>query len=150
MLIRSFFQEKLQLNHGKHKQLTPQVLFATLTHDDQIKFKPVHWHCLVKHETVLLPLKDDCHPGPAHIGKDHFLIGNVNEGEIIVIKTLDSFSFDAVQPIQVPFKKSVTNSVQTLIQQFFSDTDNEDPVGRRKPQDKIPYQTDLFSVHKFD
>ena len=148
MLIRSFFQEKLQLNHGKHKQLTPQVLFATLTHDDQIKFKPAH--CLVKHETALPSLKDGCHPGPAHIGKDRFLIGNDNEGEIIVIKTLDSFSFDAVQLIQVPFKKPIMNSVRTLIQQFSSDTDNEDPVGRREPQDKIPYQTDLFSVHKFD
>ena len=149
MLIRTFFQEKLQLNHGKHKQLAPQVLFATLTQDDQIKFKPVH--CLVKHETVLPSLKNDCHPGPAHIGKDQFLIGNDNEGEIIVIKTLDFFSFDAVQPIQVPFKKPITNSVQTLIvKQFFSDTDNEDPVGRTKPQDIIPYQTDLFSVQKFD
>ena len=105
-------------------------------------YKPVH--CLVKHETVLRSLKDDCHPGPAHIGKDQFLFGNDNEGEKIVIKTLDSFSFDAVQPIQVPIKKPITNSVQLLIKQFFSDTDSEDPVGRRKPQDKIPYQTDLF------
>ena len=38
MLSRSFIQEELQLNHVKHKQLPPQVLFATLTHDDQIKF----------------------------------------------------------------------------------------------------------------
>ena len=142
MLISSFIQEELQLNQVKHKQLTPQVLFATLTHDDQIKFKPVH--CLVKHETVLPSLEDDCHPGLAHFGKDQFLIGNDNEGENIVIKALDSFSFDAVQPIQVPFTKPITNSVQTLSKQFFSDTDNEDPVGRRKPQNKKPYQTDLF------
>ena len=42
MLIRSFIQEELQLNHVKQKQLPPRVLFATLTHDDQINFKPVH------------------------------------------------------------------------------------------------------------
>ena len=48
------FQEKLQLNNVKHKQLPPQVVFATLTHDDQTKLKPVH--CLVKHLTVLTSL----------------------------------------------------------------------------------------------
>ena len=83
MLIRSFFQEKLQLNHGKHKQLTPQVLFATLTHDDQIKFKPAH--CLVKHETALPSLKDDCHPGLAHIGNDQFSIRKDKEGEKMLV-----------------------------------------------------------------
>ena len=33
---------------------------------------------------------------------------------------------------------------------FFSDTDIEDPVGRRKPQDKIPYRFDLVLVHEVD
>ena len=33
---------------------------------------------------------------------------------------------------------------------FFPDTDIEDPVGRRKPQDKIPYRTVLVLVHKVD
>ena len=41
MLSCSFFQEELQLNQVKHKQLPPQVLFATVTHYDQIKLKPV-------------------------------------------------------------------------------------------------------------
>ena len=76
-------------------------------------------HCLVKHETVLPSLEDDCHPGLAHFGKDQLLIGNDNEGENIVIKSLDSFSFDAVQPIQVQFNKPIMKSVQTLIKQFF-------------------------------
>ena len=102
MLIRSFIQEELKLNHVKHKQLRPQFLLATLTHDDQIKLKTLN--CLVKHETVLPSLKDDCHSGLAHFGNDQFLIGFDNEGENNVIKTLDCFSFDAVQPIQVPFK----------------------------------------------
>ena len=60
-------------------------------------------HCLVKQETVLPSLKDDCHPGPAHFGNDQFPIGNDNEGENYVIEILDSFPFDAVQQIQVPF-----------------------------------------------
>ena len=33
---------------------------------------------------------------------------------------------------------------------FFSDTDIEDPVGRRKLQDKIPYRTDLVLVHEVE
>ena len=84
MLSRSFFQEELQLNHGKHKQLPPQVLFATLTHADQIKFKPVHY--LVKHETVIPSLKDDCHPGLAHFGNDQFPLREDEEGEEKVFK----------------------------------------------------------------
>ena len=83
MLSRSFIQEELQLNHGRHKQLPPQVLFATLTHADQIKFKPVH--CLFKHETVFPSLKDDCHPGLAHFGKDQFPIRKDKEGEEMLL-----------------------------------------------------------------
>ena len=148
ILIRSFIQEQLQLSHVKHKQLPPQVLLPTLTHDDQIKFKPVH--CLFKQETVLGSLKDDCHPGLAHFRFDQFPIGNDNEGEKNVIETLDPFSVDAVQPLQVPFKKPITRNAKTLIQQFFSGADNEDPVGRRKPQDNMPYRTDLVLIQKVD
>ena len=60
-----------------------------MTHDDQIKFKPVQ--CLFKHEIVFPSLKDDCHPGPAHFGNDQFPFGNHNQGEKKVIKSLDSF-----------------------------------------------------------
>ena len=148
MFSRSFFQEELQLNQEKHKQLPPQVLFATLTHDDQSKLKPVHY--LVKHETVLPSLEDDCNPGLAQFAKDQFLIGKNNEGEKNVIKSLDSFSIDAVQPIQVPFKKSIRKNAKTLVQQFLSDTSIEDPVGSRKPQDNSPFRTDLALVHEVD
>ena len=59
--------------------------------------------------------------------------------------------FGAVQPTQVPsVEKPITRNAKPLFQQFFSDTDDEDPVGRRKPQDNIPYRTDLVSVHKVD
>ena len=63
----------------KHKKLPPQVLFATLTHDDQIKLKPVN--CLVKYETVLPSLKDDCHPGVPHFGNNQIPIRKDREGE---------------------------------------------------------------------
>ena len=105
-------------------------------------------HCLFKQETVLRSLKDDCHPGLAHFRIDQFPIGNDNEGEKNVIETLEPFSVDAVQPIQAPFKKPIPRNAKTLIQQFFSGADNKDPVGRRKPQDNMPYRTDLALVHK--
>ena len=107
-------------------------------------------NCLVKHETVLPSLQDDCHLGLAHFGKDQFPIGNLIEGESNVIKTLDSFSIDAVQPIQVSFKKSIRKNAKTLVQQFLSDTYIEDPVGSRKPQDNNPFRTDLVLVHEVD
>ena len=102
MLSRSFFQKELQLNHVKHKQVPAQVLFATLTHDDQMKLKPVNY--LVKHETVHLSLKDDCYPGLAHFRNDQFPTRDDNEAKKNVVKTLDFFSFVAVHPVQVPLK----------------------------------------------
>ena len=57
---------------------------------------------------------------------------------------------DAVQPLQVPFKKPITRNAKTLIQQLFSGADKEDPVGRRKPQDNMAYRTDLVLFHKVD
>ena len=109
-----------------------------------MKLKPVHY--LLKHETVHLSLKDDCYPGLAHFGNDQFPFSNENEGEKNVIKTLDSFSFDGVHPIEVPFKKPITKNAKTLFQHFFSDSYIEDPVGSRKPGDIIPFRTDLVSV----
>ena len=79
MLGRSFFQEELQLNQVKHKQLPRQVHFATQTHDDQLKLKPVQY--LFKQEIVRPSQKDDCHLGLAHFGKDQFAFINDNEGE---------------------------------------------------------------------
>ena len=64
MLSPSFFLEQLQLIHVKQKQTPPQDLFAKLTHDDQIKLKPVQY--LGKRKTAFPSLKDDCHPYLAH------------------------------------------------------------------------------------
>ena len=78
MLSRSFFEEELQLNRVKHKQVLPQVLFETLTRDDEIKLKPVH--CFFENETVLPSLKNDCLPGLADFRNDPFPNRNDNEG----------------------------------------------------------------------
>ena len=101
-IISRSFEEELQLNYVKHKQIPPQILFATLTHDDQMKLKPVH--CFFENETVLPSLKTDCHPGLAHFRNDQFPTRDHNEAEKNVIKTLDFFSFVAVHPVQVPLK----------------------------------------------
>ena len=117
MLGRSFFLEQPQLIDVKQKQLPPRVLFAKLTHDDQIKLKPLQY--LVKRETALPLLKDNCHPCLAHFGNHQFTIRKDKEVEKNVVKTLESFLFDAVQPIQVPVIKPITKNARTLIQQFF-------------------------------
>ena len=57
--------------------------------------------------------------------------------------------FGAVQPIKVPsVEKPITRNAKPLFQHFFSDTDDEDLVGRRKPQDNIPHRTDLVDFRK--
>ena len=101
-----------------------------------MKLKLVHY--LFKHETVLPSLKNDCHPGPPHFGKDQFPTRDDNQREKNVIKTLDSFSFDAVQPIQVPIKKPTSKNAKLLIQRFFPDIDNEDLVGKKDHKTKFP------------
>ena len=68
---------------------------------------------------------------------------------LLKIWNLEPFLFGAVQPIQVPsVEKPITRTAKPLVQQFFSDTDDEDQVGRRKPQDNIPYRTDLVQFIK--
>ena len=72
MLSSSFTQQERQLNELKDKQLPPQIHFATMTHDNQIK--PVH--CLVKHETVHPSQKDEYHTILADFVNDHFSFRN--------------------------------------------------------------------------
>ena len=119
-----------------------------MTHDDQIRLKPVQY--LVKRETALPPLKDDCQPCLALLGNHQFLIRSDKEVEKNVVKTLEPFLFDAVQPIQVQVKKPITKNAKTITKLCFSNTDNEDPVGRRKSRNKIPYRNDLVLVHEVD
>ena len=66
-LRRSYTQKELLLIELKHKPLPPQLRFA-MSHDNQFKLV----HCLVKHETVLLTQKEDCHPILVDFGNDQF------------------------------------------------------------------------------
>ena len=106
-----------------------------MTHYDQIKLKPVQY--LVKRETALPPLKDDCHSCLAFLGNHQFPIRKDKEVEKNVVKTLGSFLFDAVQPFPIPVKKPITKNAETLTKLFFSKTDNEDLFGRRKSRNNI-------------
>ena len=119
-----------------------------MTHDDEIKLEPVQY--LVKRETALPSLKDGCHLSLALFGNHHFPTRKDKKVEKDVVKTLETFLFDAVQPIQVPVKKPITRKAKTLNKLFFSKTDNENPVGRRKSRNNIPYRTDLVLVQKVD
>ena len=89
LLSRSFFLEQLQLIDLKQKRLPPQVIFAKLTHDDRIKIKPVQY--LVKRETALTSLNDDCHPCLAQFGNHQFPIRKDKEVEKKVVKALEFF-----------------------------------------------------------
>ena len=119
-----------------------------MTHDDQIKLEPVQY--LVKRETALPSLKDGCHLSLALFGNHHFPTRKDKKVQKNVVKTLETFLFDAVQPLQVPVKKPITKKAKTLIKLFCSKTDNENPVGRRKSRNNIPYRTDLVLVQKVD
>ena len=92
----SFNRKELQLSHLKPKRLHPQVRLATLTYDKQIKLV----HYLVKHATVLPSQKDDCHPVLAGFGNDYFSFRNIDTGRKIIIKPLESFSVENVEPFQ--------------------------------------------------
>ena len=80
MLRCSFTRKELQMNQVKHKNLSPQIQFAALTHDKQIK--PVPY--LVEHETVLLSQEEDCHPSSLDFGKD-FFSNRINKGGVKII-----------------------------------------------------------------
>ena len=85
MSSRYFVQNDMQLNQLKHKDLSPQIHFATLIYDKQIKSV----HILVEHGTVLPSQKDNCHSILADFRIDQFSISNIYEEENIIIKPLD-------------------------------------------------------------
>ena len=114
MLSRPFFQEALQLNHVKHKQVPPQVVFATLTHDDRMKLKPVHY--LVKHETVRLSLKDDCYPGLAHFGNDQFPLVMIMKEKKMLLKHWIPFRL----MVYVQSKFHLKNQSRKTLKRYFN------------------------------
>ena len=141
-----FYPEKeLQLKQLKHKQLPPQIRFATLTHDNQIK--PVQY--LVKHETALPSQKNICHPTLVDFEKDQFSIPINDKRENIINKPQNSFFFEAVEPFRNQVKKAIKQNNKTLPQQsaILKDTAitvNDDPIEK-----KILEKDDLFPLIHF-
>ena len=93
------------------------------------QLKPVHY--LLKHEELKYNLKNDCHPIFADYGEDQFSIRTNNKREDIHIKSLDSFSFQSIVPIESKYKRPTKNQAKSLLQQstILNDTDifgNED------------------------
>ena len=91
MFSRPSTQEELQLNQRKHKHLLPQIHFATLKSDYQIRYVLY----LVEQEFVLRSQNDSCHPVLADFAKDEFSNRKNEKGENIITKPLDPFSFKA-------------------------------------------------------
>ena len=143
MLSRSFTKAELQLNRLKHKQLPPQIDFALLQNNT---LKPVHY--LIKHEEILPHQKHDSHPILADYGTDQFSIRINDEGNDIVVKPLQSFSFKSVTPFQTKFKTPIKKHNKTLHQQslLLNDTDivsdDEDHIYIKIPKTNSSFSTD--------
>ena len=142
MLSRSFTKTELQLNQLKHKQHPPQIDFALLQDNT---LKPVHY--LIKHEEILPHQKHDSYPILADYGTDQFSIRINDKGNDIVVKPLQSFSFNSITPFQTKFKTPIKKKNKTLHQQslLLNDTDvtsdDEDHIYTRipKPDRKLFY-----------
>ena len=135
MLSRSFTKAELQLNQLKHKQLPPQIDFALLQDNT---LKPVHY--LIKHEENLPHQKYDSHPNLADYGTDQFSIRINDKGNDIVVKPLQSFSFNSINPFQTKFKTPIKKNNKTLHQQSLLlnctdvTSDDEDHIYTRIPK----------------
>ena len=88
MLSRFFTKTELQVIQLKHKQLPPQIDFAMLQNNS---LSTVHY--LIQHEESLPHQKHDSHPILADYGTDQFCIRINDKGNDIIVKPLDSFSF---------------------------------------------------------
>ena len=85
-----------------HKQLLSQIDFAILQNNEKQTLKPVHY--LNEHEDPLPRQKHNSHPILADYGTDQVSIRIINKGNDIVVKPLNSFSFEAVTLFQTNFK----------------------------------------------
>ena len=143
VLKRSFTKEELQVNQLKHTHLPPHIDFTILQNN---KLKPVH--NLIKHEEVLLHQKHDSHPILADYGTDQFSLRINDNGNDIIVKPLNSFSFNAITPFQTKFKAPVKKHNTSLHQQSLlpNDTDvtsdDEDRIYTRIPKDNSSFSPD--------
>ena len=143
LLSRSFTTEGLQINQLKHKHLLPHIDFTILQNN---KLKPVHY--LIKHEEVLPHQKHDSHPILADYGADQFSLRINDKGNDIIVKPLNSFSFNAITPFQTKFKAPDKKHNKSLHQQslLLNDTDvtsdDEDHIYTRIPKDNSSFSPD--------
>ena len=107
------------------------------------KYKPVHY--LIKHEEVLPHQKHDSHPILADYGTDQFSLRINDKGNDIIIKPLNSFSFNAITPFQTKFEAPVKKHNKSLHQQslLLNDTDvtsdDEDHIFTLIPKDNSSF-----------
>ena len=143
LLGRSFTKEELQINQFKHKHLPFHIDFTILQNN---KLKLVHY--LIKHEVVLPNQKHDCHPILADCGTDQFSLRINDRGNDIIVKPLNSFSFNAITPFQTKFKAPVKKQSKSLHQQslLLNDTDvtsdDEDHIYTQIPKDNSSFSPD--------
>ena len=143
LLSQSFTKEELQINQLKHEHLPPHTDFRILQNN---KLKPVHY--LIKHEEVLLHQKHDSHPILADYGTDQFSLRINDKGNDIIVKPLNSFSFNTITPFQTKFKSPVKKHNKSLHQQslLLKDTDvtsdDEDHIYTQIPKDNYSFSPD--------
>ena len=98
----------------------------------------------------------------ADYGTDQFSIRNNDKGNDIVVKPLQSFSFNSVTPFQTKFKTPIKKNNKTLHQQslLLNDTDvtsdDENHIYTRIPKLKLlfqqtqPYKTIILLLKKIN
>ena len=149
LLSRSFTKEELQINQLKHKHLPSQIDFAILQNNT---LKPVHY--LIKHEDVLPHQNHDSHSILAEYGPDQFSLRINDNGNDIIVKPLNSFSFTAITPFNQnskhlsKFKTPIEKQNKSLHQQslLLNDTDvtsdDDDHIYTRIPKNNSHFSTD--------
>ena len=115
LLSRYFTNEELQINQLKHKHLPPHIDFTMLQNN---KLKPVHY--LIKHEEVLPHQKHDSHPILADYGTDQFSLRINDKGNDIIVKPLNSFSFNLLPLFKPNLKLRSKNITNPFINNPFS------------------------------
>ena len=148
MLGRSFTKAEIQLNQLKHNQLPPQINFAIL---QDSTLKAIQY--LIKHEEVLPHQKHDSRPIITDYGRDQFSIPNHDKGNVITVKSLNSFSVISVTPSRTKFKTPVKKNNKALHQLslLLNDTDitsdDEEHIYFRIPKHDTSFTTDK-SLHE--
>ena len=87
---------------------------------------------------MLLSENDDSHLFLADVGNGCFSMRINDEKGILLVKLLDSFSYEIANPFQSFYKYSIKKNTKTFLQEpaSLNDTDiadNDDPIEKRIP-----------------